>query len=530
MALDRAMHPRNRYRDKPPDFSFLASKYPDFSQYIHVDLAGNVKLNFKDPEAVRALTCTLLKEDFGLTVEIPLQRLIPTIPLRLNYIHWVEDLMETMGIKAQGPGSHAFIRGIDIGTGTSCIYPLLGATMNGWHFLATEVDDVCYSHACCNVERNRLQDLIQVVKVPEKTLLLEALKENPSVMYDFCMCNPPFFATAEEAKGAKSRSAHRPPPSSVNTGGNTEILAEGGELEFVRRIIQDSLHLMKRLRWYTCMLGKKCSLAPLKEELRRCGVPRVTSTVFCQGRTSRWALAWTFYTDVSIPSPPPKRRKMEKLKRPFTISLPSTVVEQLLGQNGPSVKDSVQEVCRFLEKVLAELKVQFIRVSSAPAEVSLFITAHENTWVHARRKRRKEQQASLTEMACDGDSRSMSSMEFQAASHSDSEHTQSPEGHNSAGVCSVGKVESGDNEVERDLDLPGMRMSGSSKHSVHGDKPVLKSLVNVKGVDDGDQEGNASLFVELHWVEGQNRDSLNQLASVLRNRLLSSCVSPAAPN
>uniref|UniRef100_A0A8C4PY72 U6 small nuclear RNA (adenine-(43)-N(6))-methyltransferase n=1 Tax=Eptatretus burgeri TaxID=7764 RepID=A0A8C4PY72_EPTBU len=500
MALDRAMHPRNRYRDKPPDFSFLASKYPDFSQYIHVDLAGNVKLNFKDPEAVRALTCTLLKEDFGLTVEIPLQRLIPTIPLRLNYIHWVEDLMETMGIKAQGPGSHAFIRGIDIGTGTSCIYPLLGATMNGWHFLATEVDDVCYSHACCNVERNRLQDLIQVVKVPEKTLLLEALKENPSVMYDFCMCNPPFFATAEEAKGAKSRSAHRPPPSSVNTGGNTEILAEGGELEFVRRIIQDSLHLMKRLRWYTCMLGKKCSLAPLKEELRRCG------------------------------SPPPKRRKMEKLKRPFTISLPSTVVEQLLGQNGPSVKDSVQEVCRFLEKVLAELKVQFIRVSSAPAEVSLFITAHENTWVHARRKRRKEQQASLTEMACDGDSRSMSSMEFQAASHSDSEHTQSPEGHNSAGVCSVGKVESGDNEVERDLDLPGMRMSGSSKHSVHGDKPVLKSLVNVKGVDDGDQEGNASLFVELHWVEGQNRDSLNQLASVLRNRLLSSCVSPAAPN
>uniref|UniRef100_A0A8C4NBI2 RNA N(6)-adenosine-methyltransferase METTL16 n=1 Tax=Eptatretus burgeri TaxID=7764 RepID=A0A8C4NBI2_EPTBU len=364
MALDRAMHPRNRYRDKPPDFSFLASKYPDFSQYIHVDLAGNVKLNFKDPEAVRALTCTLLKEDFGLTVEIPLQRLIPTIPLRLNYIHWVEDLMETMGIKAQGPGSHAFIRGIDIGTGTSCIYPLLGATMNGWHFLATEVDDVCYSHACCNVERNRLQDLIQVVKVPEKTLLLEALKENPSVMYDFCMCNPPFFATAEEAKGAKSRSAHRPPPSSVNTGGNTEILAEGGELEFVRRIIQDSLHLMKRLRWYTCMLGKKCSLAPLKEELRRCGVPRVTSTVFCQGRTSRWALAWTFYTDVSIPSPPPKRRKMEKLKRPFTISLPSTVVEQLLGQNGPSVKDSVQEVCRFLEKVLAELKISSRRRES----------------------------------------------------------------------------------------------------------------------------------------------------------------------
>lgn len=68
------------------------------------------RLNFKDPEAVRALTCTLLKEDFGLSIEIPLERLIPTVPLRLNYIHWVEDL-------TGGQGSPR--RGIDIGTHTS---------------------------------------------------------------------------------------------------------------------------------------------------------------------------------------------------------------------------------------------------------------------------------------------------------------------------------------------------------------------------------------------------------------------------
>ena len=54
-----------------------------------------------------------------------------------------------------------------------------------------------------------------------------------------------------------SRNPRRPPPSSVNTGGSTEIMAEGGELEFVKRIIHDSLQLNKRLRWYSCMLGKK---------------------------------------------------------------------------------------------------------------------------------------------------------------------------------------------------------------------------------------------------------------------------------
>lgn len=63
-------------------------------------------VNFKEPEAVRALTCTLLKEDFGLTIEIPLERLIPTVPLRLNYIHWVEDLID---------GQKQPRRGIDIG-------------------------------------------------------------------------------------------------------------------------------------------------------------------------------------------------------------------------------------------------------------------------------------------------------------------------------------------------------------------------------------------------------------------------------
>lgn len=58
-------------------------------------------------------------------------------------------------------------------------------------------------------------------------------------------------------------------------------MPEGGELEFVKRTIHDSLQLKKRLRWYSCVLGKKCSLLPLKEELRIQGVPKVTYTEFC---------------------------------------------------------------------------------------------------------------------------------------------------------------------------------------------------------------------------------------------------------
>lgn len=48
-----------------------------------------------------------------------------------------------------------------LGTGASCIYPLLGATMNGWYFLATEVDDICFDYATKNVEQNNLSDLVK---------------------------------------------------------------------------------------------------------------------------------------------------------------------------------------------------------------------------------------------------------------------------------------------------------------------------------------------------------------------------------
>lgn len=33
--------------------------------------------------------------------------------------------------------------------------------MNGWFFLATEVDDICFDYAKKNVEQNKLSDLVK---------------------------------------------------------------------------------------------------------------------------------------------------------------------------------------------------------------------------------------------------------------------------------------------------------------------------------------------------------------------------------
>lgn len=54
-------------------------------------------------------------------------------------------------------------RGIDIGTGASCIYPLLGAKVAGWSFLATETDVTSAEWAGMNVRTNNLQVPISIL-------------------------------------------------------------------------------------------------------------------------------------------------------------------------------------------------------------------------------------------------------------------------------------------------------------------------------------------------------------------------------
>ena len=102
------MHERNIYK-VPPDFIRLAEEYEAFGKHVTVSSDGKGHLNFKDPEAVRELTYTLLKHDFGLHLEVPLDRLIPTVPLRLNYILWVEDLLKESSLGKEP------VKGIDIG-------------------------------------------------------------------------------------------------------------------------------------------------------------------------------------------------------------------------------------------------------------------------------------------------------------------------------------------------------------------------------------------------------------------------------
>ena len=110
--LVRYMHARNKYKERAPNFAELANQRPSLLPHLIKKSPNYFIINFKEPSALRELSCALLEQDFNLKLDIPLDRLIPRVPLRLNYVHWIEDLLMKDGVIPSG----SVIRGVDIGT------------------------------------------------------------------------------------------------------------------------------------------------------------------------------------------------------------------------------------------------------------------------------------------------------------------------------------------------------------------------------------------------------------------------------
>ncbi|KAK7399822.1 hypothetical protein VNO78_11015 [Psophocarpus tetragonolobus] len=295
------------YAEKAPDFGALASLYPSFHPFVK--LCPHPSIDWSDFNATRELTRVLLHHRHSLNWWIPDGHLCPTVTNRSNYIHWLHHLLSSNFISNH---PNLSLRGFDIGTGASCIYPLLAASLHGWSFVGSDVTDVAIEWAQRNVDSNpHISQLIEIRKVQANAdascvglqhslnalfttdnntyhgppILVGVVQDDEN--FDFCMCNPPFFQSLEEA-GLN--------PKTSCGGTSHEMVCPGGERAFITRIIQDSTQLKDRFRWFTSMVGKKSNLKHLISKLWEVGVTIVKTTEFVQGRTHRWGLAWSFLT------------------------------------------------------------------------------------------------------------------------------------------------------------------------------------------------------------------------------------------
>ena len=228
-------------------------------------------IDWHNPEAVKHLNQAILFSH-GITIYLPQNHLVPTFASRFSYIRKIHDLVA--GVSSQQP------RGVDIGTGTSAIYALLGAKLMGWRFVATDTNEESVEWARRNVAANGLQQQIDVRYNRTRTVFTGVIERLET--FDFSMCNPPFFEDPSQARANPKR---------ASTATDEEAVTEGGEVEFVGKMIEESACMLggMQVRWWTSLLGRKSSVKPLKRKLF--GLPvaprQVKVDEFTQGRITR---------------------------------------------------------------------------------------------------------------------------------------------------------------------------------------------------------------------------------------------------
>ncbi len=285
----RGLHPRNRFLTRY-DFQQLVAGTPALAVFVKPNAHGDASIDYADPQAVKALNQALLRQAYGLQHwDIPPGCLCPPIPGRSDYIHHLADLISVR----RGPE----VRVLDVGTGANCIYPLIGASEYGWSFVGVELDPAAWRWAKKLAAVN-----VAVAKLVECRLQKSAMQcfqgiIQPGERFDLTMCNPPFHASSAEAAAGAQRKRRNLGISrqALNFGGKAgELWCEGGELAFIRRMIEESASFAASCGWFTTLVSKSEHLSRLEKSLRQVKAVEVRIIDMAQGRKKSRILAWTF--------------------------------------------------------------------------------------------------------------------------------------------------------------------------------------------------------------------------------------------
>lgn len=301
------LHPRNPHRARY-DFAKLVRACPELARFVIPHPGGGETVDFFDPTAVTTLNRALLRADYGLASwDLPPGALCPPIPGRADYLLHVADLVAADANTAAAEGKRTVVRGLDIGTGANCIYPILGVLAHGWRFVATDIAPASITWARQLVAANTvLKDRIECRLQSSPDNILDGVVR-AGEKFAFCVCNPPFHASAAEAEAAAVRKlrnlgdgrlADQPV---LNFGGQQhELWCEGGEVAFVRRMIAQSALRPDQCRWFTTLVSKRGSLSALQAALAAVNASEVRVIPMTHGQKHSRILAWNFR---SITSP-----------------------------------------------------------------------------------------------------------------------------------------------------------------------------------------------------------------------------------
>jgi 23S rRNA (adenine1618-N6)-methyltransferase len=299
MAPQSKLHPRNQHSDGY-DFARLVAQSPELEAFTQLSPAGHTSINFHDEQAVRALNRALLKTHYKINFwDIPANYLCPPIPGRVDYVHHLADLLAADNNGEIPRGRN--IKVLDIGTGANLVYPLIGQSEYGWHFTGTDIDPTSIKVAQQICQFNKLKISLKLQK-NKKDIFRGVMA--PADGFHLTMCNPPFHASPDAAsKGnerkrknlGKDQGLDKGKAPKLNFGGQqAELWCPGGELQFIAKMIEQSVEVAEQCLWFTSLVSKKDNLKPLYKLLEKAGVAEVKTVDMAQGQKVSRFIAWSF--------------------------------------------------------------------------------------------------------------------------------------------------------------------------------------------------------------------------------------------
>lgn len=291
------LHPRSQHRTRY-NFDELIKSHTELGDFVAPNDYGDNSIDFFNPEAVKALNTALLKHHYKVEFwDIPKHYLCPPIPGRADYIHNIADLLK-VGHTDIPKGRH--IKGLDIGVGANCIYPIIGNHEYGWSFIGSDTDETAITSAKTIEQCNsNLKSNIEIRRQETPNAFFKGiLKEDERI--DFTICNPPFHATLRDAQKASSKKLRNLKGKSkgkpvLNFGGqHNELWTKGGEARFVKDMIYESKHFGKQCFWFTSLISKETTLKPSYKSLQKVTASDIKTIEMGQGHKISRFIAWTF--------------------------------------------------------------------------------------------------------------------------------------------------------------------------------------------------------------------------------------------
>lgn len=283
------LHPRNRHQGHY-DFPVLVGACPELRPHLRRNPEGEATIDFADPEAVLLLNRALLAVQYGVQgFELPEGYLCPPIPGRADYIHHLADLLG----RPDGPD----VRILDLGTGASAIYPLLGHASYGWSFVATDVDlDALGSAERILMANPAFWEAIDLRHQPDPVRIFEGVVAEGET-FAACLCNPPFHASRKEARDGTARKWRHLGHGgrALNFGGKAgELWCSGGEVGFLTRMAEEAAQRPSLCGWFTSLVAKSAHLGAIEKAVKASGAAEVRVVPMGQGAKRSRFVAWRY--------------------------------------------------------------------------------------------------------------------------------------------------------------------------------------------------------------------------------------------